>query len=235
MTERIGVTILAAVTLAVGGCGGGPTLDGSSRAVTVASALPPPDQAINATDFSNYRIGPLDTIAVEVFGATELKREGAVDAAGNFAMPLVGTVQAGGKTPGELSDLITAQLRGRYLKNPLVSVNIIQARGQMITIDGAVRQPGVYPVVGKMSLQQAIATARGADEIANLNKVVVFRTVNSQKMAALYNLKDIRAGRFADPQVYGNDIVVVGENATRRFFKDLTSSFPVVGSFIPVL
>lgn len=211
-----------------------PTLDSSSSAVSVSRALPPPDSTTSTLDFSNYRIGPRDELSVEVFGAPELKRESEVDAAGNLALPLVGTVVAGGKTPREVGDAIADRLRGRYIKDPQVTVNIKKASGQTVTIDGAVREPGVYPVIGRMTLQQAIASAKGAGDLANLNSVIVFRTVNNQRMAALFSLKEIRAGRLIDPQIYGNDIVVVGENATRRFFKDL-SSFPTLGSFIGVI
>lgn len=235
MPNRTLMLGLIGLAVSLGGCSRGMSLDSSSSAVAVTTSLPAPDTTNVAIDFTNYRIGPLDTIGVEVFGAPELAREGTVDAAGNFSMPLVGTVKAGGNTPGELSEKVALLLRGRYLKNPQVSVNVKQARSQTVTIDGAVRDPGVYPIVGRMTLQQAVATAKGAGEIADLNKVVVFRTVNNQKMAALFSLKDIRSGRYADPQVYGNDIIVVGENATRRFFKDLTGSFPLVGSFIPIL
>jgi polysaccharide export outer membrane protein len=216
-------------------CGGGIALDQNSSAVRVAQALPPPDTTVTATDFSSYRIGPTDEIAVSVFDAPELAREGAVDDAGNFSMPLVGAVQAGGKTPQELADVIAAQLRGRYLKNPQVTVNIKAARARTVTVDGSVRQPGVYPVVGRMTLQQAVATAKGADEAADIDKVIVFRSVNGQKMAAMFNLRDIRSGRYADPEVYGNDIVVVGESAGRRFFRDATMSFPLLARFVPVL
>lgn len=232
MNSKIMMALLA---IALAGCGGGRTLDSTSTAVGVRTSLPPPDTTVTATDFSSYRIGPLDQLAVEVFGAPELKREAEVDAAGNLSLPLVGTVGAGGNTPRQLADAIADKLRGRYLKNPQVTVNVLKARSQTVTIDGAVRQPGVYPVIGRMTLQQAIATAKGADEMANLNNVVIFRTVRDQKLAALFNLKDIRAGRYGDPQVYGNDIIVVGENATRRFFKDLTSSFPTLGTFVPIL
>ena len=235
MLNRAPMLDLTGFALVLAGCSSGMTLDSSSKAVAVSRALPPPDSTNVAVDFTNYRIGPLDTIGVEVFGAPELAREGTVDAAGNFSMPLVGSVKAGGNTPTELGERIATLLRGRYLKNPQVSVNVKQARAQTVTIYGAVRDPDVYPIVGRMTLQQVIATAKGAGEIADLNKVVIFRTVNNQKMAALFSLKDIRSGRYADPQVYGNDIIVVGENATRRFFKDLASSFPPVGSFIPIL
>jgi polysaccharide export outer membrane protein len=217
-------------------CSAGPTLGEGSNAVTVASTLPAPDQTGMSVDLSNYRLGPLDDIKIEVFGAPELTREGEVDAAGNFAMPLVGSVAAGGKTPAELASLITEELKGRYVKNPQVSVNIVKAQGQTFTVDGAVRQPGVYPIIGRMTLQEAVATARGADmSAADLNNVVIFRRVNNQKMAALFSLKDIRAGRLPDPNVYGNDIIVVGESAMRRFLADFQRLIPTLGRFTPVM
>lgn len=218
--------------LTLSACAGGSSLGSGSNAVAVAGSLPPPGVTSGVADFTDYRIGPRDQLSVEVFGAPELKREGEVDAAGNLSLPLVGTVVAGGKTPREVGDAIAAQLRGKYVRDPQVTVNIVKAVGQTVTIDGAVREPGVYPVAGRMSLQQAIASAKGAADLANLDNVVVFRRVNNRQMAALFSLKQIRAGRAVDPQIYGNDIVVVGENATRRFFKDL-SSFPSLGSFIP--
>lgn len=232
---RISAIFSVILAIALGACASGPTLDENSRAVRVATSLPPPDQTGMAVDLSSYRIGPLDVIRVEVFGAPELTREAEVDAAGNFGLPLTGPVAAAGKTPAQLGDAIAAQLRNRYLKNPQVSVNIVKAQSKTFTVDGAVRQPGNYPIAGKMTLQQAIATARGADQAANLNNVVIFRTVSNQKVAALFSLKDIRAGRLEDPQIYGNDIIVVGESAARRFLRDFSSMFPVLGQFVPVI
>jgi polysaccharide export outer membrane protein len=220
---------------ALAACGGGIALDQNSSAVRVASELPAPDPSSAATDFTNYRIGAMDQIAITVFDAPELAREGAVDAAGNFSMPLIGSVAAGGKTPAELGEAVAAKLRGRYLKNPQVAVNIKEVVAHTVTIDGSVKQPGVYPVVGKMTLQQAIATAKGADESADIDKIIVFRTVGAQKMAAMFNLRDIRSGRYGDPEVFGNDIIVVGENSARRLFRDATMSFPLLARFIPVL
>lgn len=220
-----------ALIISLSACAGSPALGPGSRAVAVSQALPAPGNTATNLDFSNYRIGPRDEVIVEVFGAPELRREGEVDAAGNLSLPLVGTVVAGGKTPTEVASVIAGQLRGKYIRDPQVTVNIKKAVGQTVTVDGAVRDPGNYPIVGRMTLQQAIASAKGADDIANLDNVVVFRRVGTQQMAALFSLRQIRAGRVTDPQIYGNDIVVVGENATRRFLKNL-SSVPL-GSFIP--
>ena len=238
------MTLFCRAVLAVTSCvlvaacstsGGKARLDERSTAVVVADSLPAPDTRSRNVDFSQYRIGPSDKIKVAVFGAEELEREGFVDAAGMFSLPLVGSVLAGGKTPDELSADIATRLQGRYLKNPQVTVNVLEAVSQTFTVDGAVREPGVYPIVGRVTLQQAIARAKGADEFANVSNVVVFRTVNNRKMAALFSLKDIRSGRLEDPDIFGNDIVVVGENATKRFFRDVTGAFPILGAFIPVL
>ncbi|WP_197018379.1 polysaccharide biosynthesis/export family protein [Sphingomonas sp. URHD0057] len=230
--------ITIAVTLGAltaGGCASDPELGEGSSAVRVAGSLPPPDEPKTAIDLTNYRIGPLDVIRVEVFGAPELAREAEVDAAGNFSLPLAGAIQAAGRTPAEFSEEIASHLRQRYLKNPQVSVNIVKAKSRTFAVEGAVREPGLYPIVGKLTLLEAIATARGVGTVANLNNVVIFRTVNKQKMGALFSLKDIRAGRLPDPEIYASDIVVVGESASRRFMRDFGNIFPVFGQFIPVL
>lgn len=201
----------------------------------MATALPPPDSAEVQVDVTPYRIVPGDELSVSVFGAPELDRVGKVDAAGNFSLPLAGTMAAAGRTPEELADQIGAKLRGPYLKNPRVSVNLNQSTAQTVTVDGEVREPGVYPLVGRMTLQQAIATARGASEAANIRNVIVFRTVENQRMAAMFDLKDIRSGRNPDPEIYGNDIVIVGESAIQKFLRGAAMSFPILGRFVPVV
>jgi polysaccharide export outer membrane protein len=86
-----------------------------------------------------------------------------------------------------------------------------------------------------MTLQQAIATAHGASQVANLRRVIVFRTVNNQKLAAMFDVKDIRAGKLADPEIFGNDIVVVGESGIQKFLRNTAYTFPILGRFIPLL
>lgn len=234
MAEASRIAGLATLLLLTG-CGGGIHLDRSSTAVRVADSLPAPDSTELAVDLANYRLGPTDVITVSVFAAPELDREAAIDAAGNFSMPLTGTIAAAGKTPKQLESAIEEQLRGKYLKDPNVTVNVKEALAHVVTVDGEVTEPGVYPVVGAMTLQQAIARAKGPSEIADIKKVIVFRTAGGQRMAAMFNLLDIRSGRNNDPQVYGNDIIIVGENATRRFLKDYVTAIPVLGRFIPIM
>ena len=203
------------------GCAGETQLSSSSSAVQVAKALPPPDTTVVPIETAPYHVVPGDELIVSVFGAPDLDRDGLVDGAGNFSMPLTGTLHVAGKTPEEVSTAIADKLRGSYIKNPRITLNVKQSGNQSaVTVDGEVQQPGIYPVVGKMTLQQAIATAHGASQMANIRKVVVFRTVNNQKVAAMFDLKSIRSGQSPDPEVFGNDIVVVGESAIQKFLRN---------------
>ena len=218
MSSGIGAALLCAPIVAL------------HAAPVLLHSLPAPDPTLTARDFSSYQLGASDLVSIEVFGAPTLTREGEVDATGNLSMPLIGTVPAGGKTPTEVASYIAAKLRGRYLNDPQVSVTIKKAASQVVTVDGSVREPGSYPVVRRMTLQQAIAAAKGASDLANLDHVAIFREAAGTKNVALFSLKAIRAGKMPDPQIYANDIVVVGESGTRRFLKDL-GNVPLVGTF----
>jgi polysaccharide export outer membrane protein len=103
----------------------------------------------------------------------------------------------------------------------------------VITVDGQVNKPGLYPVIGRMTLLRAVATAEGANEYAKLQDVVVFRTVDGQQMAARFDLKAIRTGQYEDPEVFANDVVLVGNNTARRLFRDALTIAPAV--FTPLV
>lgn len=220
---------LTFVALALAGCTSTPPLtSGEGLRVVAASELPPP-QRIDQTSLDRpYLLGPFDEIVVDVFGVEELsKREVQADASGRISFPLIGEVEAAGKSPGELARAMEERLI-RYVKNPQVTVNLTKTVSQVVTVDGSVKEPGLYPVVGRMTLMRAIAIAKGATEFAKLDDVVVFRQVNNQKMAALYNVAAIRRGIYADPEIYANDIVVVGDSPARRAFRDLIQVSPAL-------
>ncbi len=215
--------MLLSALIVLAGCAGSPTRLVSSDKITVVAetALPAPT-AVDQTALDRpYLIGPFDKLKVDVFGVPDLSSEVQADASGRISMPLIGSIDAAGKTPAELAQRIAAALRGQYVRNPQVTVNLKETVSQVVTIDGEVREPGLYPVVGRMSLMRAIAVAKGASEFAKLDDVVVFRTVNNQRYAALYNVKAIRRGLYEDPEVFANDVVVVGNSQARRLFKDV--------------
>lgn len=187
--------------------------------------LPAP---VNAGE-GGYRIGAFDRLIIDVIGFEELnKREFQVDAAGNIAVPIAGTVQAAGRTPEQVTSDIAAKMRAGYVRSPQVSVNLFQSTSQYVTVEGQVIEPGNYPVVGNMTLMRAVAAAKGMGEFAKLNDVVVFRTVGDKRMVALYNLAAIRRGYYPDPAIYAQDIVVVGDSPGRRLFTRIVQASSLV-------
>ncbi|MDQ1228587.1 polysaccharide biosynthesis/export family protein [Sphingomonas sp. SORGH_AS_0879] len=175
-------------------------------------------------------VGPLDTISVDVFNVPEMSREVQVDAGGRIAMPLIGSIEAGGKTSAELASAIEGALRQRYVRDPQVTVNIRNAVSQVVTVDGQVTEPGLYPVTNQMTLLRAVASAKGLSEYARQEDVVILRTVDGRRMAGLYNLAAIREGRYADPAIYANDVIVVGDSSQRRMFRDIVGLSPLLAA-----
>ena len=212
---------------ALSACAGRERLQSTSRLTVVqdSASLPAPGRSdLTAPDRPSL-IGPLDTIEVDVFGVSDLSREMQVDASGRISMPLVGTIDARGKTAGELAKAVEDALRGRYIRNPEVTVNIKSSISQVVTIDGQVIEPGLYPVTNQMTLLRAIASAKGLSEFAKQDDVVILRT-----MAGLYNIAAIRGGAYDDPAIYANDVVVVGDSPQRRLFRDFVSLAPLLAA-----
>lgn len=218
MTSRIIATIMM---LALTACGSTPPLGGPGVVVADPVGLPPPTRDDLVSASRPYLIGPFDKLHIDVFGIEDLQRDVQIDASGRLSFPLIGIVEAAGQTPDELAEVIRQRLQGRYVRNPQVTVNLVETVSQVVTVDGQVNDPGAYPVVGQMTLMRAVATAGGVGEFARLSDVVVFRHANGQRMVGLYNLEGIRRGNYPDPQIYANDVVVVGESQARRLFKDI--------------
>lgn len=117
-----------------------------------------PAQAAKDED---YKIGARDIIEIQIEDAPELSGSFRVSAAGTITMHFIGRIVAAGLTPEELASQIADKLRGRYLKNPQVKVAIKQYNSRAFFIQGAVRNPNVYYLEGRISLLNLIAVAGG--------------------------------------------------------------------------
>ena len=181
-----------------------------------------------------YRISPRDVVAVTVFREPDLTFDRVtVDASGALPFPLIGSVQAAGRTPTELADLLTARLNQRYLRNPQVTVNVVSSITQQVTVEGQVISPGVYPILGRTTLLDAMALAKSPSQTAKLDEIVVFRMVDGQRLGAVFDLKAIRSGRAPDPRLQGGDRVVVGYSALRGAQRDFLQAVPLLAIFRP--
>ena len=232
--------MLFSVMLALSGCAsvygaGNKRIANPAIQILDTQTLPEPTGGDLYGPTRPYLIGPFDKLRIEVFGVDELTRDVQADASGRVAFPLVGQIDAAGKTPEEIADIVESRLRGRYVKNPEVTVNLTEVVSQTITVDGQVSKPGLYPVVGRMTLMRAVAAAGGTSEYAKLDDVIIFRTVNGQQMAGLYNLQGIRRGNYDDPEVFANDVIIVGDSQARRLFQDILKTAPLLLSPLVIL
>lgn len=232
MIRALVLALVAGLTLvACTGGGSGKMTEGA----VYGQALPPPDPTRAVVGAEEYRVGPMDTLDVSVYQAPDVSRIVQVDAAGQIGMPIIGAVPVAGKTVNEIRDELTVRLKARYLRSPEVTVSVKEFASQKVTVDGSVGQPGVYPLIGKTTLIQAVAMARGLNREANEKKVAVFRTVNNQRMVAVFDLNEIRTGKMADPQIFANDVVFVDRSGGKTLWRDVISAVPLIGMFVPVL
>ncbi|WP_353227987.1 polysaccharide biosynthesis/export family protein [Novosphingobium sp.] len=230
--------IALATVFLLGACAHAVRVGGDPSITPVeGNALPVPTRQDGSPQERPYLLGPFDKLEISVFGVPELaKIDVQVDASGRVSFPLVGMVAVSGQTPHEVELALADGLKKAYIRNPQVTVNVLETLSQYVTVDGVVNKPGLYPVIGHMTLLRAIATASGTTEFSRLDDVVIFRTVAGKQYAALYNLKDVRHGAYPDPEIFANDVVVVGDNHARRLFKDyLTTGSLLAGPLILLL
>lgn len=225
----IGIASMAAAALLGGGCtdrrGGPIPYD--------VSGFGAPDSTAVAPLGADYKIAPMDTLTVTVFRVPDLTGEYAVDLLGQISMPLVGDIVAADRTPEELDRILTQKLSEKYFESPDVSVGIKSSAGRLVTVDGAVNKAGSYPVLGPLTLMQAVALAQGADDDANLRRVAVFRMIGGQRQAAAFDLVSIRHGETPDPSIYAGDIVIVDGSSLKETQKKIFQGAPLLAVFRP--
>jgi polysaccharide export outer membrane protein len=196
--------------------------------------LAAPDEVTFQTLASDYKIAPMDKLTIKVFKMEDLTGEYGVDLAGNISLPLVGQLQAANLTTAQLDDQLTQKLGDKYLEHPDVSVAIKSSTAHVVTVDGAVKDGGSFPVAGPTSLIRAIAMAKGTTEDANARRVAVFRTVGGKRQAAAFDLTSIRRGEAPDPEVFPGDIIVVDGSRVKAVQKQLLQSIPLLAIFGPL-
>ncbi len=211
---------------------GGGTRSATASALT---SLPPPDTTAASGAYegaTDYRIGAMDLLQISVFGVEDLDKEVRVNSNGQISLPLVGGIMAGGRTIPELEAQLAKKYADGFLQNPQVSVFVKEYSSQRITLEGAVKKPGIYPITGRTSLLQAIALAEGVDDkIADLGGIVLMRQVEGKRQAAVFDLRLVRKGMVDDPQVYGDDIIVVEQSGSKSAFRRFIETAPAVGVF----
>ena len=149
---------------------------------------------------ASYHLDAGDKLRVVVYGQEGLTNSYAIDAGGSITVPLIGSVPARGRTPAGLAAEISSRLRGGFIRDPSVAVEIEAYRPFFIL--GEVAAPGQYPYVPNMTVESAVAIAGGFSPRARRDHVTVTHTDASG------------TGRYVVPPgtpISPGDTVVVGE------------------------
>ena len=128
----------------------------------------------NARAEAAYIIGPNDVLAINVWKEPEITRSIPVRSDGKISLPLIGDVQAAGRTPMQLEEDIAARLKD-YITNPQVAVIVEQINSQKFNILGQIGKPGSYPLTGGTTIVDAIAVAGGFKDFAKKKGVYLLR------------------------------------------------------------
>jgi polysaccharide biosynthesis/export protein len=231
------------VSAAAGGAGDAPAYnaEGAVSAAPPSSAFAPTaaghsSAASQAADTltavarpgtSSYKIGPLDVLDVTVFKVPDLGKTLQVAEDGTVNYPLVGEVEAAGKTAKELEQTLVRKLGAKYLHDPQVTVLVKEYNSQRVTISGSIKSSGVYSIKGRTSLMQVVAMAGDIDSATDSGDVVVFRTLNGQREAARFDIDDVKAGKAEDPLVLPGDVIVVNTSATKQALSNVMKVLPI--------
>ena len=228
--------LLVVSGLALGGCTGEGALpdaagnlaqvSGGDSELTLVSELPTPAPDV---DVRGGMVAVGDAIEVNVYGMDKLSRSVQVDSAGNISLPLINAVRAANRTLPELERAIAAAY-GRYLQQPSVTLLLKDSPARRVVIDGQVARPGVYAVNERSNLSQAIAEAGGLNNIADQNKVFVYRTVNGKQYVANYSVAEIRANQRPAPRIFGRDTVVVFSSSSRVAWQNVKDALGLAHS-----
>ncbi len=141
------------------------------------STLSLPSSAI-----TNTRVGAGDVLRVTVFGQPDLSAEVGINYKGLINLPLIGALDINDLTTSEIIAKIAATYKEKqFLKNPEISVEVVQLRSQMVSILGEVSHPGRYPIPGKMTVLELLATAGGLTTDADSNVTLLRRNTDQSK------------------------------------------------------
>ena len=185
----------------------------------VVKQLPPPQPG---SEGESQKIAKNDTLEIDVFQVDELDRTVQVNSSGFISLPLIGEVEAAGKSARVLERDLEQAYGAKYLQSPQISVFVKESVGQRVVVDGEVNSAGIYPVTAGSSLLGVVSQAGGLKRIADPSKVYVYRDYGEQKLVANYSVKDIRLGKTPDPTIYGGDVVVVFSSSSRIAMENLS-------------
>ena len=159
---------------------------------------------------ANYTVKPGDLLSISVWKEPDLQRPALVRPDGSFSFPLVGEVDAKGKTVADLTKTMSQRLT-KYISDPVVTVSIQEIKGNKVYVIGQVNRPGEFIMNPSVDVTQALSMAGGTTPFASLGDIVVLRRTSTGKQALPFRYNDVVKGRRLDQNIdlQAGDVVVV--------------------------
>lgn len=163
-----------------------------------------------ATTDPGYLIGEDDVLNINVWKEAEISRTVPVRPDGKISLPLVNDIQAAGLTPVQLGTVITEKLK-KFIADPQVTVIVTSINSRRIYIVGEAGRPGAFPMLPNMTVLQALSSAGGFSQFANLKGIYVLRLENGKQVKFPFNYKEVIKGEKIEQNIIlkpGDTIVV---------------------------
>lgn len=212
------LTSMCLVVLLASGC----AATGKKAASHEPAPAPQTEEAdvaqVEDLHIGEFLIGPGDKIEVKVYRHDDLERSMTVDLSGKIMYPLVGDLQAAGKSASALRDEL-AQRLSRYLVKPMVTVEVTQILSQRMMVLGKVQSPGYFVLDTDLTVLDALARAGGATNDANLAKVLLVRNSGGKRSETLLDLRQVLAGKdfSSNLSLQNGDILYVPSTRISNF------------------
>jgi polysaccharide export outer membrane protein len=157
-----------------------------------------------------YHVKPGDILEISVWKEPDLQRTVLVRPDGAFSFPLVGEIDARGKTVADLSKIVSERV-GRYIADAVVTVSLQEVKGNKIFVIGQVNKPGEFVVNPSVNVMQALSMAGGLTAFAAANDIKILRRNGEAQQALPFQYGDVVRGRSLNQNIelMSGDVVVV--------------------------
>jgi polysaccharide export outer membrane protein len=170
------------------------------------SARPAP--ATSASVPADYRLVVGDKLRIEVYKDAQVSQSLQIRPDGKITLPLVGDIPAAGSTPTALQDSITKSLK-EYITNPVVTVIVVEAQPQTISVIGEVNGPGTHVIKAQTSVIEALAMAGGFKDFANTKNIIIQRPSQNGIKTIKFNYKEAIRSEAVPMYVQPGDVIIV--------------------------
>jgi polysaccharide export outer membrane protein len=177
--------------------------------VSAWSAIPTP--AVGEA-MPEYRLNPGDVVRISVWREEELLREARIQPDGTVSYPLVGSVPAANRTPGQVAETITEELE-EFIPDAVVTVELLEAQGYRVYVIGEVNRPGEYQLSQPITVLQALSIAGGLTPFAGTGGIRILRTQTDEQMSIAFDYDAVAGDGEMEKNIFleaGDTVIVPG-------------------------